>query len=92
MGKDSLSTLERYIYHKDIQEKYDNKIDATTYANQTDDANEIEKDCKNILCIITLLTVNISSADFYLLNGVNIRLIFDLVSARLILDSYDDGC
>ena len=46
MGKDSLSSLGRNMYYKDIQAKIDNKRDATTFVNQTDDEKEIEKDCK----------------------------------------------
>ena len=90
MGKDSLSSLGRNMYYKDIKAKIDSKIDATTFANQTDDETEIENDCKNTLHMMTPLKFNISSADFYLLNGVDIRLRFDLAPAKLILNSYDD--
>ena len=41
--------------------------------NQTDDEKEIEKYCKIILQIIAPLKSHISSADIYLLNGVDIR-------------------
>ena len=58
MGKDSLSSLGRNIYYKDIHAKINSKIDATTFANQTDDEKEIEKDCKNILHMMTQLKFN----------------------------------
>ena len=41
--------------------------------------------------MMTPLKFNISSADFYLLNGVDIRLRFDLAPAKLIINSYDDN-
>ena len=78
------------MFYKDIQEKIDNKIDDATFTNQTDDGKEIEKDYKNILHMMTPLKFNISSADLYLLSGVDICLRFDLASAKLILNSYDD--
>ena len=40
------------MYYKDIQATIDSKIDVTTFASQTDDEKEIEKNCKqNILHI-----------------------------------------
>ena len=77
MGKDSLSSLGRNMHYKDIKAKTDSKIDATTFANQMDDEKEIEKACKNILHMITPLKFDVSSEDFYLLNGDDIRLRFD---------------
>ena len=47
MGKDSLSSLGRNMNYKDIHAKIDSKIDATTFANHTDDEKEINKDYKN---------------------------------------------
>ena len=66
------------------------KIDATTFANQTDDEKEIEKDCKNILHMMMPLKFNTFSADFYIFDGVDIRLRFHLAPAKLILYSYDN--
>ena len=43
MGKDSLLSLGRNMYYKDIHEKIDNKIDATTFVNQTEDEKEIRE-------------------------------------------------
>ena len=59
------------MYYTNIQVKIDRKIDATNFANRTDNENEIEKDCKNILLMMTPLEYNISSVDFYLLDGVD---------------------
>ena len=90
MGKDSLPSLGRNMYYKDIHAKINSTIDATTFTNQTNDEKEIERECKSILHMMTPLKFNISSADFYLLNGVDIRLRFDLAPAKLIINSYDD--
>ena len=65
-------------------------MDATTHANENDDKKEIEKDCKNILHMMTSLKFNISSADFYVLNGIDVRVRLDLAPAKLILKSYDN--
>ena len=40
--------------------------------------------------MMTALKINISSAGFYLLNGVDIRFRFDLAPAKSILNSYDN--
>ena len=57
------------------------------YFCESYDKKEIVKGCKNLLHMMTPLKFKISSADFYLPNGVDIRLIFDLASAKLILNS-----
>ena len=90
MGKGSLSSIGRNMYYKDIHSKIDSKIDAATFANHNADEKEIERECKNIIHMMTPLKFNISSADFYLLNGVDMRLRFDLAPAKLIINSYDE--
>ena len=72
------------MYSKDVQAKNDSNIDAVSYVNQIEDEREIEKDSKNMFHMITTFEFNASSADLYLLNGVDIRLRFDLASAKLI--------
>ena len=41
MGKDSLSSLGRNMYYKDIHAKINSTIDAATFTNQTNDEKEI---------------------------------------------------
>ena len=43
IGKDPLLSLGRNMYYKDINAKIGNKIDATTFVNQTDDEKEIRE-------------------------------------------------
>ena len=53
MGKVPLSGQGKNKYYKDFKLKIDSKIDVITSANKTDDEKEIEKDCKNILHMMT---------------------------------------
>ena len=83
--------IQNLYFLKDIYAKIDIKIDPTTFANQTDDKQEIEKDCKSILHMMTPLKFDISSANLYILTGVDIRLRFDLAPAKLIINSYNNA-
>ena len=92
MGKHELSSAGRNSYYKDIgNQKILNTFTEANFASGAlwTDEKEIINDCKTSLHFITPLNLDISSANFLLLNSVDIRLRFDLAPPACIINSPD---
>ena len=89
MGKGDLESIGRNMYYKSMSTKIYDKIEASSFANLSDDENLIQTECKGVVDMMIPLCMDLTSSDFYLLNGVDIRLRFDLSSPSLIINSND---
>ena len=89
MGKDDLESIGRNMYYKSLSTKIFDKIEATSFENLNSDETLIQSECKDVIHMTVPLCLDLSSADFYLLNGVDVRLRFDLSSPNLIINSND---
>ena len=89
MGKDDLQSVGRNMYYKSMSTKIEDKIDASSFANLSSDEVLMQDECKGMVHMMVPLCMDLSSSDFYLMNGVDIRLRFDLSSPRLLINSND---
>lgn len=87
MSKASLSSSGMNMYYRDSTNE--SVITGETFKNQNNLEKVISNQCNNTLHMMTPLQFNISSSNFYLLNGVDIRLRFDMAPAKLIINSSD---
>ena len=90
MKKDALSSIGRNMYYKDLSVKNNAKTDEINFLAPENDEKLIRDDCRRVMHFVTPLALDISSSDFFLLNGVDIRLRFDLASPAVIINSYDN--
>ena len=93
MGKHELSSLGRNSYYKDVSNT--TIVDSFTAADFTAntvslDEKEIIKECKKPLHFMTPVNLDISSANFFLLNSVDVRIRFDLAPSTCIINTSDD--
>ena len=93
MSKNDLKTIGRNMYYKDMSTKIYDVYTAASFQNQTSDESEIQTECKKVLHMMIPLGMEMSSAGIFLMNGVDIRLRFDLSPASLMINtaSADSG-
>jgi len=91
MSKDHLKSVGRNMYFKSLKTKIFDKIDADTFQGEkcTREEKEIIEDVKKEIHFICPLSLDIASSGFYLLNGVSIRLRYDLAHPSVIINSHD---
>ena len=89
MGKDDLQSVGRNMYYKSMSTKIEAKMDASSFTNLSSDELLMQEECKGMIHMIVPLCMDLSSSDFYLMNGVDIRLRLDLSSPRLLINSKD---
>ena len=90
MSRGNLDGLGRNMYYKNMSTKIDEVITAESFTNMTSDEESIVKECKSTIHMMTPLHFDMSTSGFYLLNGVDVRLRFDLASASILINSYDE--
>jgi len=91
LSKESIDGVGRNMYYKSLDSKiYDLFVaDAFKKENITRDETDIIADCKKVVHMICPLQLDISTANIYLLNAVNIRIRLDLASPSMIINTYD---
>lgn len=92
LGKSSLDSDGRNMYYKSLDTKSPKTFNAPYFvqANLPKDEKEIINDVKGIIHTVCPINLDISDANFYLLNGVNMRIRFDLAPASVLLNTIDD--
>ena len=90
MSKDGLSSIGRNMFYKDLSTKIFDKIDENCFTALSSEEAQIQSECKDIIHMMIPLQLDLSSASFYLLNGVDIRIRFDLLSPKVLINSLDN--
>ena len=90
MSKDDLKTIGRNMYYKDISTKIYDVFTADSFVNQSEDETDIQAECKDSIHMMVPLGMEMSSAGIFLMNGVDIRLRFDLCSPNLLINAPDE--
>ena len=90
MSKDDLKTLGRNMYYKDISTKIHDVFTADSFVNQSQDETDIQTECKDGIHMMVPLGMEMSSAGIFLMNGVDIRLRFDLCPPNLLINAADE--
>ena len=89
MDKEVLSSIGRNMYYKDIKTTIHDNISNDSFTNLTKDEENIQQECMDIIHLMIPLTLDLSSSNFYLMNGVDIRLRFDLSPPNIVINSSD---
>ena len=89
LDKGSLETIGQNMLYKSLRTKIHSNITQSCFENQPSEEVTIQKLCKTGIHICTPLAFDISSANFYLLNGVDLRIRLDLASAKTLINSTD---
>ena len=93
MGKHELSSIGRNSYYKDVAKSpiVETFTDANfTVAYLSSEEKEIINECKKPLHFMTPVNLDLASANFFLMNSVDVRLRFDLASSSSIINTSDD--
>ena len=93
MPRGKLDGIGRNMYYKTLSTDIDEEFTENSFIDNliSMDEKKIIKECKSVLHMMTPLHFDMSSSGFYLLNGVDVRLRFDLAPASVLLNSYDDA-
>ena len=86
MSKGKIDTIGRNMYYKNLSVEIEDVFKDGSFKNEMD----IVKECKSGLHLLTPITLDISSSGFYLMNGVEMRLRFDLAPASVVINSHED--
>ena len=89
MSKDVLSSIGSNMYYKSDDTKFYDEYVTASFETQSADETMIQTNCKKVIHLMIPLNFDLSSSNFYLLNGVDIRLRFDLASPQLLINSVD---
>ena len=91
MGEHSLRSTGRLMYYKSIDTDIEDEITMKNFeiGKITKDERTVIDECKTVLHTLTPLDLDIASANFYLLNGVDIRIRLDLAPRELIINAPD---
>ena len=89
MGKDALSGIGSNMFYKAQDTEIFDEYEEDAYEDQSPDETAIQSTCKKIIHMMIPLNFDLSTSNFYLLNGVDIRLRFDLASPQLLINSFD---
>ena len=87
MNKGALSGIGRNAYYKDLDTPIDQTITDSTFANMNSSEKSIYDDSKKIIHFVSPLNIDIGNSDFYLLNGVEVRIRIELSPPELIINS-----
>ena len=90
MSKAKLDGVGRNMYYKDLSIPIENKFNNENFPSKSEFEMGIIEDCKSTLHFMSPLHLDIGSGGFYLMNGVDVRLRFDLSPASLIINSIDN--
>ena len=89
MRKGSLSSIGRNMLYNDLDAEIYDAVTVDTFTKLTKCQKQIKEECAGLLHTMTPLKLNISSADFYLVNGTDMRIRLDLSPAKLIFNAVD---
>ena len=87
MSKDALPGVGRNAFYKDLNTPIDSTITDATFANLNSEEKSIFDDTKKVINFTSPLNLDIGNSDFYLLNGVEVRIRIELSSPQLIINS-----
>ena len=91
MSKDKLDSVGRNMFYKSLSHDIIGTFNSTNFPTTSDnDEQKIAAQCKSILHFVTPLHLDVGTGDFYLMNGVDVRLRFDLSPASLLINSTDN--
>ena len=90
MSKDVLSGIGNNMYYKSDDTKIYDVYGEDSFKNQSTTETIMQKESKKIIHLMVPLTFDLSSSNFYLLNGVDIRLRFDLAAPQILINSSDE--
>ena len=87
MSKDALPGVGRNAFYKDLNTTIDSTITDATFANLNSEEKSIFDDSKKVIHFTSPLSLDIGNSEFYLLNGVEVRIRIELSSPQLIINS-----
>ena len=90
MGKEDISTFGRNMFVKHVNTPINETLTDANMGNMSASETSISQSCKNIIHLMIPINLDIASSDFYLINGVSIRMRFDLSPAKLLLNTPTD--
>lgn len=89
LPREKLDSVGRNMYYKSMLTDIDEIITENNFLNMSNDETNIVKESKSVIHMTTPLHFDMSSSGFYLLNGVDVRLRFDLAPAAVLINAYD---
>ena len=87
MSKSELQSIGRNMYYKSMSTKIYDNITNASFENRTADETDIQAECRNVIHLMIPIGLEISSSGIFLMNGVDIRLRFDLSPASLMINT-----
>lgn len=87
LDRGSLEAVGQNMLYKYLKTKFQSTITKSSFDNQPSEEVTTQKVCKTGIHICTPLSFDISSANFHLLNGVDIRIRLDLVPPKVLINS-----
>ena len=91
LHKNSVDSIGRNMYYHDLNSPIHDKIEAQCFEDRhmTSTGKKIKRECTGTIHMMIPVKFNISSSDFYLLSGCNLRVRFDLASPKVLINTPD---
>ena len=68
-----MKVIDRYMYYKNISTTMYDVLTADSFVIQTQDETEVQAECKDAMCMMVSLEMEMSTAGIFLMNGMDIR-------------------